>query len=353
MKSWNVHTEVLAGSSWSILRARRVHTAQRWEGAGPPRSLAPHLRSPARRQPLPGTHCLKAAARPRLWHRHRHRHLGHRLCRQVPQRRSHRHRSQPHSAELGAARVQVLHRRCREPVSVRAERSVWFHPRSRHGRQYQRLEASLHSSLRGPEARRVDQNAEVQNDSLIRQQYCQQHTVHPTSLEAPQWGEQEVRQVPEWGPEPKAAAIDSSFDPVSSFASEASLEEPHTIKPLSQESQTLLSEDSNTTANPQESETSTDELVLDYRLPAKHSSRHSKRSHQSQWKRRNASESSATGDSYWFAVISNTQSSSAGSTAEEEPEQRKFAKPSVSQTSVKYANPLKLYVKPSSVPLCP
>jgi len=95
-----------------------------------------------------------------------------------------------------------------------------------------------------------------------------------------------------------APAIDSSFDPVSSFASEASLEEPYTIKPLSQESQTLLSEDSNTTANPQESETSTDELVLDYRLPAKRSSRHSKRSHQSQRKRRNAGESSAAGDSY-------------------------------------------------------
>jgi len=148
-------------------------------------------------------------------------------------------------------------------------------------------------------------------------------------------------------------AIDSSFDPVSSFASEASLEEPHTIEPLSQESQTLLSEDSNTTANPQESETSTDELVLDYRLPAKRSSRHSKRSHQSQRKRRNAGESSAAGDSYWSAVISNTQSSPAGSTAEGEPEQGKFAKPSVSQTSVKYANPLEPYVKPSSVPLCP
>jgi len=85
-----------------------------------------------------------------------------------------------------------------------------------------------------------------------------------------------------------APAVDSSFGPVSSFASEASLEEPYTIEPLSQESQTLLNEDSNTTANPQESETSTDELVLDYRLPAKRSSRHSKRSHQSQRKRRNA-----------------------------------------------------------------
>ena len=95
-----------------------------------------------------------------------------------------------------------------------------------------------------------------------------------------------------------APAVNSSFGPASSFVSEASLEEPHTIEPLSQESQTLLSEDSNTTANPQESETSTDELVLDYRLPAKRSSRHSKRSHQSQRKRRNAGESSAAGDSY-------------------------------------------------------
>jgi len=94
-----------------------------------------------------------------------------------------------------------------------------------------------------------------------------------------------------------APAVDSSFGPVSSFASEASLEEPYTIEPLSQESQTLLNEDSNTTANSQESETSTDEPVLDHRLLAKRSSGGSKRSHQSQRKRRNAGESSSTGHS--------------------------------------------------------
>jgi len=95
-----------------------------------------------------------------------------------------------------------------------------------------------------------------------------------------------------------ASAVNSSFGPVSSFASEASLDEPYTIEPLSQESRTSLNEDSNTAANPQESEISTDELRLDYRLPAKRSSRDSKRSHQSQRKRRNASESSGTGHSY-------------------------------------------------------
>ena len=94
-----------------------------------------------------------------------------------------------------------------------------------------------------------------------------------------------------------APAVDSSFGPVSSFASEDPLEEPYTIEPLSQESQTLLNEDSNTTANPQESETSTDEPVLDHRLPAKRSSGGSKRSHQSQRKRRNAGKSSSTGHS--------------------------------------------------------
>jgi len=91
-----------------------------------------------------------------------------------------------------------------------------------------------------------------------------------------------------------APAVDSSFGPVSSFASEASLDEPYTIEPLSQESQTLLNEDSNTTANSQETESLTNEPVLDHRLPAKRSSGSSKRSHQSQRKRHNAGESSST-----------------------------------------------------------
>ncbi|MCJ1245699.1 hypothetical protein MMC30_002903 [Trapelia coarctata] len=82
-----------------------------------------------------------------------------------------------------------------------------------------------------------------------------------------------------------APAVDvSNFSLVTSFASDASLE-PYEIEPLTQESRTSLNEDSNT-------ETSTDELALDYRFPAKRSSSHSKRSHQSQRKRRIAGESS-------------------------------------------------------------
>lgn len=83
-----------------------------------------------------------------------------------------------------------------------------------------------------------------------------------------------------------APAIDSSFGPVSSFASEASLDEPYTIEPLSHESQTSVNEDFITTANLHESETSTNDLVLDYGLEAKRSSRDLKRSHPSQRKRR-------------------------------------------------------------------
>ena len=79
-------------------------------------------------------------------------------------------------------------------------------------------------------------------------------------------------------------AVDASCGLVSSFASEASLDEHYTIEHLSQEPRTSLNGDSNTTANLQESETSTDEPVLDYRLLAKRSSRRSRQSHQSQRK---------------------------------------------------------------------
>jgi hypothetical protein len=79
-------------------------------------------------------------------------------------------------------------------------------------------------------------------------------------------------------------AIDASFSGVSSFTTEASLDEASTIKALSQESQTSLNEGSKITADLQESETSTDELASDYKVPAKRSSRHSKRSHQPQRK---------------------------------------------------------------------
>jgi hypothetical protein len=59
-------------------------------------------------------------------------------------------------------------------------------------------------------------------------------------------------------------AVDASFGQASSFAGEAILDEDHT---LSQEFRDLLNEDSNTTTNLQESETSSCELALDYRLP--------------------------------------------------------------------------------------
>lgn len=74
-----------------------------------------------------------------------------------------------------------------------------------------------------------------------------------------------------------ALAVDESFGLVSSFVSEASLDELCTIEAISQESRTSPNEGSNITANLQESETSTDELLSDFRLPAKRFSRHSKR----------------------------------------------------------------------------
>ena len=74
-----------------------------------------------------------------------------------------------------------------------------------------------------------------------------------------------------------ALAVDESFGLVSSFVSEASLDELYTIEAVSQESRTSPNEGSNITANLQESETSTDELLSDFRLPAKRFSRHSKR----------------------------------------------------------------------------
>lgn len=58
--------------------------------------------------------------------------------------------------------------------------------------------------------------------------------------------------------------VDASFGQASSFAGEAILDEDHT---LGQEFRDLLNEDSSTTTNLQESETSSCELALDYRLP--------------------------------------------------------------------------------------
>jgi hypothetical protein len=69
---------------------------------------------------------------------------------------------------------------------------------------------------------------------------------------------------------------DSQVGTLAADATDASLDET-TIEALSQESRTSLNEGSNITADPPESETSADELALDYRLPAKRLRRHSKR----------------------------------------------------------------------------
>ena len=91
----------------------------------------------------------------------------------------------------------------------------------------------------------------------------------------------------------ETSAIDASgFGLTSSLASEVSLAEPYSTESLGQESRTSLNEDFNTASHLQESETSTDELVLDYRLPAKRSTKHSKREHQPQRKRRDTGDSS-------------------------------------------------------------
>ena len=74
-------------------------------------------------------------------------------------------------------------------------------------------------------------------------------------------------------------AVDAGFSRVSSFTASASVDEIDTIQALSQESQTSLNKDSNTTADRSESETSTDELARDYTLPAKRLKSHSKRKH--------------------------------------------------------------------------
>ena len=64
-------------------------------------------------------------------------------------------------------------------------------------------------------------------------------------------------------------AVDASLGGVSSFTTEASLDQAYTIETLSQKSQTSLKKDSNTTADPSKSETSRDELAVDCKLRAK------------------------------------------------------------------------------------
>jgi hypothetical protein len=75
-------------------------------------------------------------------------------------------------------------------------------------------------------------------------------------------------------------AVNASCSRVSSFTSGASPTETDTIDAPSQESQISQNKYSYTTTDPPESETSTDELASDYRLPAKRLRRHSERSQQ-------------------------------------------------------------------------
>ena len=85
-------------------------------------------------------------------------------------------------------------------------------------------------------------------------------------------------------------SAEASFSRAFSFTTGASLDETYTTEALSQESPVSLNKDSNTTADPPESETSTDELAQDYALSAKRLKRHSKPSHNPQQKRRDGSE---------------------------------------------------------------
>ena len=63
--------------------------------------------------------------------------------------------------------------------------------------------------------------------------------------------------------------VDASSSIVSSFAMEASLDEPYTTEYLSQESRTSLNVDSNIIADVQDSASSASFLQLDYSLSAK------------------------------------------------------------------------------------
>ena len=98
-----------------------------------------------------------------------------------------------------------------------------------------------------------------------------------------------------------AAAVDSSSNLVSSFASEASQDELCTTESTSHDSRTTPNKNSNTTAYPEESETSMDELAMDFRPPVKRPNRRSGRSHQS-WQNRCGRRSHGS------AILSATQS---------------------------------------------
>lgn len=67
----------------------------------------------------------------------------------------------------------------------------------------------------------------------------------------------------------KTLAIDASLNRVSSFTTKALLDQTNTIKTLSQKPQTLLKKDFNITADPSESKTLRNELMVDCKLRAK------------------------------------------------------------------------------------
>jgi hypothetical protein len=115
----------------------------------------------------------------------------------------------------------------------------------------------------------------------------------------------------------KSQATASGADVTFGFASEAEAEEPYAIEPLSEQSRTSLNEDSQTTNDLQESETSTEEVAQDKRVPRKRPSRHPRPSVRRRRKRRNAGESSRTENSHGSAITSVSEISSSSNTAVE------------------------------------
>lgn len=88
-----------------------------------------------------------------------------------------------------------------------------------------------------------------------------------------------------------ALAIGAGIIQASSFVSESTRDEIYIIETLSEESRTLVAEDFNTTTPLQESEVSSDELMVDLKAPFQRSVMHSSGLLQSRRKRRNAGNS--------------------------------------------------------------
>ncbi|KAF2188850.1 hypothetical protein K469DRAFT_684145 [Zopfia rhizophila CBS 207.26] len=112
--------------------------------------------------------------------------------------------------------------------------------------------------------------------------------------------------------EPKASAGDAGASPALSFITTVSETEAYT---MSQESRTSLNDDFNTREDFKESDSLIEEFV-DYTLPAKRSSKRSKR----QRKRRNADVSSGAGHSDESTVIPDSQDSAASNVTTEQSE---------------------------------